>query len=121
LIFAAMTPLPSADFEGLEVGYTLPGGDALVPPYVPFDGDSASTDGLDPGESYGFFMIHLGGDDAFLQGLLDGSHRIGIEVQGFAVGGSESFINNIVPIPEPGSAALVAMGVLMLARRRRRA
>jgi hypothetical protein len=47
-----------------------------------------------------------------------GGLRIGIHVQGYGSGGSESFVNNV---PEPGTFALVAAGMLGLgiARRRR--
>jgi len=52
--------------------------------------------------------------------LADGTLRIGIHVQGFATGGSESFVN--VPLPEPATFGLLALGAVALvaARARRR-
>jgi hypothetical protein len=118
-----VTPPGSVVMNGLN-GAVLPGGDALSPPFTPSDGAVADSiaHGINPGETQVIFMLPFPNTSAgFIQGVLDGTFRIGIEVQGFAGGGSESFINNITPIPEPGSAALVAAGLVMLARRRRHA
>ena len=122
IIFAGVeTPLGSVTMNFLN-GAVLPGADSLSPPFAPNDGAVADSlaAGINPGETLLLLLIP-NTNEAFIQGVLDGTYRIGIEVQGFAGGGSESFINNIVPIPEPGSAALVAMGLVMLARRRRSA
>ena len=58
------------------------------------------------------------GIDDVVAELTNGDLRIGIHVIAFDSGGSESFIN--VPIPEPGTALLVATGLLALAASRRR-
>ena len=126
LTFVFVSDPPTSDVILLDIPDVddLPGGDLLSPPFQILDGGKAAspTSGLEPGEGLQFTLIYSGfTKEQFLAGLLDGSRRIGIEVQGFAGGGSESFINNIVPIPEPGSAALVATGLLVLARNRRRA
>jgi hypothetical protein len=49
--------------------------------------------------------------------------RIGIHVQGFANGGSESFINDPgapAPVPEPSTLALVGAGMIGIAALRRK-
>ena len=50
--------------------------------------------------------------------LADGRLRIGVHVQGFASGGSESLLNP--PLPEPSTLALLAVGLVGLARAGRR-
>lgn len=40
---------------------------------------------------------------------------IGVRVQGFADGGSESFINNTEPVPEPGTLLLMGSGLVGIA------
>jgi hypothetical protein len=53
-----------------------------------------------------------------IQDLNDGNLRVGIHVQGFGSGGSESFVN--MPMPEPGTFVPVAGGMFALAAARRR-
>jgi hypothetical protein len=60
--------------------------------------------------------LNLGGDQA-------GSLRVGIHVQGFSNGGSESFVNSTpapVPVPAAGLLLAGALGALALSRRRKR-
>ncbi len=59
--------------------------------------------------------LNLGGDQS-------GSLRVGIHVQGFANGGSESFVNTPpIPLPAAGWLMVAGLGALTIARRRRTA
>ena len=113
---------PGVDFSPGASPGDLPGGEAIgFMVTVGFLADSDSPpphNGVNPLESLGIvFDLQAGGTIAdVLSELADETLRIGIHVQGFAGGGSESFVN--IPVPEPGSALLVAMGLAGLARRR---
>jgi hypothetical protein len=84
----------------------LPGGNDISPPFVTTAGFSADSEppaqpnGVNPGETLGIlFNLQTGQTFAdVLAELGDGTLRIGIHVQGFADGGSESFVNTPVPI-----------------------
>jgi len=101
----------------------LPGGNTIgfeVTAGFLADSDApAQPSGVNPLESLGIvFDLQGGGTFAdIVDELTSGELRIGIHVQGFATGGSESFVN--VPVPEPGSALLLAIGLSGLALRRR--
>lgn len=58
--------------------------------------------------------LNLGGDQ-------NGSLRVGIHVQGFSGGGSESFVTTPVPLPAPALMLIAGLGLLGAAGRRRRA
>ena len=80
--------------------------------------------GVNPGESLGITFNLAGGGtfDDVLAELGDGTLRVGIHVQAFDTGGSESFVNS--PIPEPHAVALFAIGALLVGtsiRRRQQA
>ena len=114
---------PLVDFEpGARPG-NLPGAGQASPPFVTTDGFSADSEspvqprGVNPGETLGIlFSLRPGASFAdVLDHLTDGSLRIGIHVQGFAGGGSESFVN----VPEPGALGLVAFGLVGLGARAR--
>ena len=106
----------------------LPGGNLASPPFTVTAGFSADSDapvqpnGVNPGEALGIRFTLQGGASTLdvLDDLADGSLRIGIHVQGFATGGSESFVN----VPEPGLAllgvALAALTARESSRRRAR-
>ena len=87
------------------------------PPFVTTAGFSADSDspvqpsGVNPGESLGIVFDLVGGQifADVLSELALGTLRIGIHVQGFASGGSESFVN-VNPIPLPAALPLFGTG-----------
>jgi len=106
----------------------LPGGNLVSPPFVVTAGFLADSDpptqpnGVNPGEYLQIvFNLKSGKSladtlDALALGGAEGGLRIGVHVQGFSSGGSESFINTVpAPIPEPGTSALLALGLAFLA------
>jgi hypothetical protein len=108
----------------------LPGGKAFTPPFRTTRGLSADSDapvqrlGVNPGEWVAIvFDLRRGNTRTdTLAALADGSLRIGIRVQGFESGGSESFVNAPpVPVPEPVTIVLLGTGLAgmgLWARRR---
>jgi hypothetical protein len=113
---------PLVDFEPGATPGNLPGANQASPAFVTTDGFSADSEaptqpsGVNPGESLGIlFSLRPGSSFAdVLAHLEDGSLRVGVHVQGFAGGGSESFVS----VPEPGVLGLVGVGLLGLAVRR---
>ena len=101
---------------------TLPGANDASPPFVSsFSVDSdvpVAASGVNPGESLGIlFDLQAGRTFAdVLAELGNGTLRIGIHVQAFATGGSESFVN----VPEPNVLGLTGLGLLGLWRFSRR-
>lgn len=102
----------------------LPGGNNVSPPFVTTVGFSADSDppaqpfGVNPGEflSVTFDLQGGGTIDDVINELESGELRIGIHVQGFNSGGSESFINNGIvdengKIPAPGAFILGGIGI----------
>ena len=103
----------------------LPGANNVTPPFETIAGFSADSDspvqpnGVNPGEYLGIlFDLQTGGifSDVITE-LASGELRIGIHVQGFSDGGSESFINDPPPTntPEPATMLLVGSGLIGLA------
>lgn len=125
----------------------LPGGNGATPDFTVTAGLSADSDppaqpnGVNPGEWVQInFGIRSGATFADIQAAVDRAYnnpgaiwspngtyisgadegiRVGIHVQGFSGGGSESFV---AQAPEPSSLAIAglgALGILLHARRRR--
>jgi hypothetical protein len=103
-----------------EGGSVLPGGYSLSPRFVVTAGLQARSDapvqpnGVNPGEWLQLVLdLQTGTDwDDVLDRLNTADLRLGIHVQGFEDGGSESFINKRPPItPLPGAVVLGGLGL----------
>ncbi len=87
----------------------------------------AQPNGVNPGESLGLVFNLVSGMtvDDVVAALISGIDlRIGIHVQGFASGGSESFVNDPSPVPLPAALPLFLTmlgGIGLLRWKRRRA
>lgn len=110
----------------------LPGANGATPPFqttpgLGFDADPPPAhNGVNPGETATIRLVLLAGNNfaSVLADLLSRDLRIGIHVQGFANGGSESFINTNDPppgtvVPEPTAVMLGLIGLGCLHRIRR--
>ncbi len=105
----------------------LPGGNSITPAFNATPGLTADSDapppinGVNPGESLGI-LVDLNGGVSYadlLSDIVSMDLRIGIHVQAYASGGSESFVNNV---PVPAAVWLFGSGLLGLvgvARRKR--
>jgi len=108
-------------FSQLATPGVLPGGNSIVPAFETTAGFLADSDppvqpmGVNPGEQLGIlFNLQPGSTfDDILTELQTGELRIGIHVQGFGDGKSESFVNDGV-IPAPGAVLLASIGVVFV-------
>lgn len=122
-------PENGVDFDQPVTPPNLPGGEELDPAFEATQAFSVGNEpgvanGVDVGEELTLVFELLPGltfEDT-VQALLDGTLRIGLHVQNFPGGGSESFVNlppEVVPLP--ASAGLAMLGLGAVATRRRRA
>ncbi len=115
---ASIVGSPGVSFS--EGGSVLPGGYSLSPQFVVTAGLQARSDppvrpnGVNPGEWLQLTLDLRAGtdlDDVLLR-LNTADLRLGIHVQGFEDGGSESFINRRPPVvPLPGALVLAGLGL----------
>jgi PEP-CTERM motif len=104
----------------------LPGGQNLNPDFSANLGADSNApvqqSGVNPGEWVSFRFVTGTTDTA--SDLFSGDLRVGLHVQGFANGGSESFVTVASPAPEPETYALMLAGLAMVGaslRRKRKA
>lgn len=114
----SITNGPGVSFSNGASPPNLPSGNTAIPPFVAdFGMDSdppPSHNGVSPGESVGI-TFNLSGDYSDLISELNSSvTRVGIHVQGFGNGGSETFVHSSV-VPVPGALALAGLGMLLIA------
>jgi len=138
-VFSSIRRIHNSDGVSFSQGASpknLPGANNLLDPFQTTLGLNADSDppvqinGVNPGEVLGI-TLNLASGKTFwdvISGINNAVLRVGLHVQGFANGGSESFVN-VTPknpdgppiVPEPTGLALagLAIGGLLVKRRRR--
>lgn len=120
LLFQSLTASAGVQFSPGASPGNLPGGNEFnFTATHSYDSDAPTQpNGINPGEWLAilFNISNTYDFDDVIAQLNDGTLMAGIHVQGFADGGSESFINNPNnPVPEPGTVLLLASGFLGIA------
>jgi hypothetical protein len=121
-VIVSILPMPGVDFSEGATPPVLPGGTPIsfVVDTSAGANPAVQPNGVNPGESLGILIDPP--FDEVIAALYSGDLRVGIHVQGFASGGSESFV--AMPTPEPHAALLFLVGTAVAAgsaRRRRTA
>lgn len=103
----------------------LPGGGGsfgFVTSYCADSDAPVQKNGVNPGEWLNIQYTLQGGASFadVVESLNNGTYRVGVHVQGFANGGSESGVLDPVPVPEPSTLILSGMGIAGLVARMRR-
>ena len=115
------------EFTELASPGNLPSANSASPPFVTTIGFSADSDppiqplGVNPGEELTITYSLLGGQTLadVINELNNGTLRIGIHVQGFDSGGSESFVNTgLIPLPPALAMGLVGLVGVAVGRKR---
>jgi hypothetical protein len=117
------------DFERYAPQPNLPSGNTATPAFEATAGLSFTSrlprpaNGVNPGETVG--ILFDGDFNSAIDALNSGDLRIGLHVQSFAAGVSESFVNSPpIALPLPGTLVLFGTGslvaVIAALRRRRR-
>jgi hypothetical protein len=113
---------PGVSFAWGAAPPNLPGGQGLSPVFtadLSADSDNpAGANGVNPGEFLTFrFASSL---VPTLADLNSGALRVGLRAQGFASGDAQSFAVELSPVSEPGTLALLGLGLLGLLGVKRR-
>lgn len=121
LALASIINGSGVDFSQGASPRNLPGGNTVgFQTTAGFSADSnppTQPRGVNPGETLGIFFTLQSGKtfsdtiEALEQATGVGGLRIGIHVQGFASGGSESFVNKPPQVPEPSTLLLLGFGL----------
>jgi hypothetical protein len=115
---------PGVSFDWGASPSNLPGGNPIGFS-ADFSADSNSPvqpNGVNPGEFLTLAYFLAGGIifENIIDAITGDGLGIGIHVQGFETGGSESFIAGITPVPEPATIVLMGIGLTAVACFKRR-